>query len=68
MDYLASLDKAIEYIEHHLDEELIAEDVAKAAGYSVYHLTHIFTAVIGVLAVVRKTGRKKEGQETKDED
>lgn len=47
MDYLASLDKAIEYIEHHLDEELIAEDVAKAAGYSVYHLTHIFTAVIG---------------------
>jgi len=47
MDYLASLEKAIEYIEQHLDEELLSEDIAKAAGYSLYHLTHIFTAVIG---------------------
>ncbi|SDE57919.1 transcriptional regulator, AraC family [Fontibacillus panacisegetis] len=47
MDYLASLEKAIEYIEQNLDEELFSEDIAKAAGYSLYHLTHIFTAVIG---------------------
>jgi len=47
MDYLTSLEKAIEYIEQHLDEELFSKDIAKAAGYSIYHLTHIFTAVIG---------------------
>ncbi|GLC83337.1 AraC family transcriptional regulator [Lacrimispora brassicae] len=47
MDYLVSLEKAIEYIEQHLDEELFSECIADAAGYSLYHLTHIFTAVIG---------------------
>lgn len=47
MDYLASLEKAIEYIEQNLEEELYSEDIAKAAGYSLYHLSHIFTAVIG---------------------
>lgn len=47
MDYIVSLEKAIEYIEQHLDEELFPEDIAKAGGYSLYHLTHIFTAVIG---------------------
>ncbi len=47
MDYLASIERAIEYIERHLDEVLRPEDIAAAAGYSLYHLTHIFTAVIG---------------------
>lgn len=47
MDYLASIEKAIEYIEQHLDEEIINAEIAKAAGYSFYHLTRIFTAVIG---------------------
>lgn len=47
MDYLASLEKAIEYIELHLEEELFTEDIAKSVGYSLYHLTHIFTTVIG---------------------
>jgi len=32
MDYLVSLEKAIEYIEQHLDEELFSEDIAKAGG------------------------------------
>jgi len=47
MNYLASLERAIEYIEQHLDEALPAEDIAESAGYSLYHLTRIFTAVIG---------------------
>jgi len=47
MNYLASLENAIEYIEQHLDDEIRPDDIAKAAGYSLYHLTHIFTAVIG---------------------
>jgi AraC family transcriptional regulator len=47
MDYLVSLEKAIEYIEQNLDDKLLSENIAKAAGYSLYHLTRIFTAVIG---------------------
>lgn len=47
MDYLTSIEKAIEYIEEHLDEEILSADIAKAAGYSLYHLAHIFTAVAG---------------------
>lgn len=47
MNYLASVEEAIDYIEGHLDEELCSEEIARAVGYSPYHLTHIFTAVIG---------------------
>lgn len=47
MDYLVSLERAIEYIENHLEQEILSENIANAAGYSLYHLTHIFTAVIG---------------------
>ncbi len=47
MNYLVSLEKAIDYIEQHLNEEIVSEDIAKAAGYSLYHLTRIFTATIG---------------------
>lgn len=47
MNYLKSLENAIEYIEENLDDALLTEDIAKAAGYSLYHLTHIFTAAIG---------------------
>lgn len=47
MDYLVSLETAIEYIEQHLNDVLLPETIAETAGYSLYHLTHIFTVVIG---------------------
>lgn len=47
MDYLNALEQAIEYIEAHLDEELTVMDVAQAVGYSYYHLTRQFSAVLG---------------------
>lgn len=47
MDYLATLERAIIYIENHLDEDIKVEDVAKEAGYSYYHLTRQFSAVLG---------------------
>lgn len=47
MDYLKSLENAIEYIEENLDGVLITEEIAKSACYSLNHLAHIFTAVIG---------------------
>lgn len=47
MDYRRALEQAVSYIEEHLDEPLTVEAVAQAAGYSYYHLTRQFTAVLG---------------------
>lgn len=46
MDYLNTLEKAITFIEAHLGDVGV-EDVARHAGYSYYHLTRLFSAVIG---------------------
>ena len=35
------------YVESHLGEEITVEEVARAAGYSYYHLTRQFSAVLG---------------------
>lgn len=47
MDYKSALEQAVIYIEHNLSEEIKVEDVAKAAGYSYYHLNRQFTAILG---------------------
>ncbi len=47
MDYRKSLEQAIIYIEAHLGDNLKVEDVAKAAGYSYYHLNRQFVAILG---------------------
>jgi len=46
LDYLKSLERAITYIENNLGA-INVEDVARVTGYSYYHLTRLFTAVIG---------------------
>lgn len=47
MDYRNALEKAILYIENHLYEDIRVEDAAKEAGYSYYHFTRQFSAVLG---------------------
>jgi AraC family transcriptional regulator len=47
VNYLNALEEAIIYIENHLEEELKVEDVAYAVGYSYYHLTRQFSALLG---------------------
>ncbi|MFD1176598.1 effector binding domain-containing protein [Paenibacillus puldeungensis] len=47
MDSLKAIEKAIMYIENHLSEDIGVEDAARAAGYSYYHLTRQFTALLG---------------------
>lgn len=47
MDYRGCLEQAIIYIESHLGESIRVEEVAKAAGYSYYHLNRQFMAVLG---------------------
>ena len=47
MDYLKALERAILYIENHLGEDIKVEDAAAAAGYSYYHFTRQFNALLG---------------------
>ena len=47
MNYRKSLEQAVIYIENHLGFNIKVEDVAKAAGYSYYHLNRQFTAILG---------------------
>lgn len=47
MDYRKALEQAVIYIENHLESNIKVEDVAKAAGYSYYHLNRQFTAILG---------------------
>lgn len=47
MDYRETLEQAVIYIEEHLGEDISVEDVANYVGYSYYHLTRQFSAVLG---------------------
>lgn len=47
MDYRLALEQAIIYVEDRLNEAIKVEDVARAAGYSYYHLNRQFTAILG---------------------
>lgn len=47
MDYRKSLEQAVIYIEANLREDLRVEEVAKAAGYSYYHLNRQFLSLLG---------------------
>lgn len=47
MDYRKALEKAVIYIESHLGSDIKVENVARAAGYSYYHLNRQFTAILG---------------------
>ena len=52
------LEKAVAYIEAHLDEDIGLRDVSQAAGYSYYHMTRLFSSVLGE-PVGRYIGRRR---------
>ncbi len=43
-----NISAVISYIEAHLNEKLSLDTVAKAAGYSKYHLHRMFTSTVGM--------------------
>lgn len=47
MEYREALERAVLYVENHMEENFTAADVACAAGYSYYHLTRVFHALLG---------------------
>lgn len=48
MDYKRDVQKALGYIEKHLQDELTVEMVAKAAGFSKYHFHRVFEKQLGI--------------------
>ncbi|GKU78159.1 helix-turn-helix domain-containing protein [Paenibacillus sp. L3-i20] len=51
MKYHPMINQAIGYIETHLEEELTLEDVAAAAGFSMYHFHRIFQQQVGMSVI-----------------
>lgn len=47
MKQISPLERAIEYIERHLNENIGLSDVSREAGYSYYHMTRLFSSVLG---------------------
>lgn len=47
MDYRKALERAIIYIENHLSDNIKADEVARVAGYSYYHLNRQFIGALG---------------------
>jgi AraC family transcriptional regulator len=47
MSYVYSLEKAINYIESHLCDDIDLSSIAKEAGYSLYHFHRIFKSAVG---------------------
>lgn len=47
-DWISGLHSALSYIEDHLTEEILPEDVAQKAYVSAYHFQRIFHALCGV--------------------
>jgi len=48
LNYSDTISKTIQFIETHIKEDLTAEQIAREAGYSVYHFCRIFNAIQGV--------------------
>lgn len=47
MKQLSPLERAIGYIEDHLNENIGLSDVSREIGYSYYHMTRLFSSVLG---------------------
>jgi AraC family transcriptional regulator len=56
VDQLNQIQRAVDFIEEHLSEELEIGSIAKKAGYSTWHFQRVFAAMVGenVKAYVRK--------------
>lgn len=65
MDFIQSLQKAIDYIEEHILERITYEDVAKQVYMSSYHFHRTFSMVTGMTAneYIRNRRLSMAGQE-----
>ncbi len=47
MKEFSPLERAVEYIEKHLNEAISLSDVSRETGYSYCHMTRLFSSVLG---------------------
>ena len=47
MDHIARVQRAVDFIEAHLREDLPTEAIARVAGFSMWHFQRIFGSVVG---------------------
>lgn len=47
MTHLEQIQKAVDYIENHLDGDLQVDSIAKIAGFSRWHFQTVFSAAVG---------------------
>lgn len=47
MDWITGIQKAIDYVEEHLTEEIVYEEIAKRAYSSSFHFQRIFSTICG---------------------
>jgi AraC family transcriptional regulator len=46
MSQIASMCRAVDFVEAHLKEEIVVADMADAAGYSLYHFCRTFNGIV----------------------
>jgi len=68
MEWITTLNQALEYIEQNLTTELMSDDVARSAFYSSYHFQRIFTLLTGytVCEYIRNRRLALAAQELRD--
>lgn len=47
MDHLGQIQRAVDYIEDHLNDDLEVDSIAKVAGFSRWHFQIVFSAAVG---------------------
>ena len=70
MDYFFRVQRAIDYIDNNLTEEISPEGVAQVAGFSLFHFHRIFLAVAGdsITEYIRKRRLTEAAQTLSDSD
>jgi AraC family transcriptional regulator len=48
MKYNEHIQKAIDFVEENLREDISLEECARESGYSMYHFTRIFRMTVGM--------------------
>lgn len=60
MEYEATIQSVLEYIDNRITENIRADEVARAANYSTYHFCRLFMVLTGTPVMTYVTRRKLE--------
>ncbi len=48
MDYIALIQRTLDYIDEHILEKITVEELANKAGFSTYHYYKVFNSFVGI--------------------